>query len=75
MHKRMVDSNHKQPDRLYTILTSKQQRDDLQRRARGNNKNNKQQHKHVTEEDKNGTNMKGERKKANRKERSPNRKT
>lgn len=54
MHKRMLDSNRKQPDRLYTILTSKRQRDDLQKRARGNNKNNKQQHEHVTEEEKMG---------------------
>lgn len=52
MHKRMADGNHKQSD---TIHTSKQQRADLQ----GEKRNNKRQQEHVTEEERNGTDMKG----------------
>lgn len=48
----MADGNHKQSD---TIHTSKQQRADLQQEKR----NNKRQQEHVTEEERNGADMKG----------------
>lgn len=41
MHKRRADSDPKQPDRLYTIRTAKQQRADLQERVRSDNTNEK----------------------------------
>lgn len=73
MHKRRADSDPELPDRLYTTLTSKQQRADLQERLRSDNKNKKEWQEHVTEEEeeRNGTNMKGWRKGAERKGKSP----
>lgn len=64
MHKRMADGNHTQSD---TIHTSKQQRADLEEEKR----TKKRQQEHVTEEERNGTDMKGTEKESERKEKIP----